>query len=366
MMLTISLQGRRSFLTTFVSILFLGAILILSGCGGPGGGAPPAPPPDGNPGPQPGGITGNVILTGSLFAGIAIDGAGNVWIADVFNDSIIKLSSNGNILGTFSTGAGSGPAELSVDSGGNVWVANGGTTSLNNNNVMEFSSNGQVLGNFKLTDGATNLVISKAGNIWALNGTILNGGITDDAVSVLNSTGVFQARYDVGSRYTYGMALDGAGTAWFAHTNNTVTKMTEAGVIQATYNVGQNPNQTAVSPGLAIDSAGYIWVANPADDTVTRMTSGGVISGVFGVGRTPTQIAIDGAGNIWIVNRGDNTVTQLTSTGSFGGYCELDNTPDSVAIDRGGNLWVSGQKVVMFSAITTGPQFFPYQGPQFP
>jgi DNA-binding beta-propeller fold protein YncE len=60
--------------------------------------------------------------------GVAVDGSGNVFIADTYNNRIQKFDNNGNYLAQFGT-SGSGPGQfsypelLTVDGNGNVFVA---------------------------------------------------------------------------------------------------------------------------------------------------------------------------------------------------------------------------------------------------
>ena len=72
-------------------------------------------------------------------SGVAVDSSGNVYVADKFNDRIQKFDSSGNFLltwGTFGSGDGQfdGPQNVAVDSFGNVYVAD-----RRNNRIQKFS-----------------------------------------------------------------------------------------------------------------------------------------------------------------------------------------------------------------------------------
>ena len=57
--------------------------------------------------------------------GIAVDGSGNIWVANSGNNSISEFSSIGNPISSAAgyTGGGlSGPRDIAVDTSGNVWV----------------------------------------------------------------------------------------------------------------------------------------------------------------------------------------------------------------------------------------------------
>jgi DNA-binding beta-propeller fold protein YncE len=70
--------------------------------------------------------------------GVAVDGSGNIYVADVGNDRIQKFDSEGNSLtkwGTAGTGDGqfSRPRGLAVDAAGNVYVTDHKPSDVINN-----------------------------------------------------------------------------------------------------------------------------------------------------------------------------------------------------------------------------------------
>ena len=91
---------------------------------------------------------GYTYVAGSGPAGIAIDGSGNVWVANYGNgtagtasgdSNVTELSSTGGVVGTYV--AGSYPYAIAIDGSGNVWVANYGNgtagTASGDSNVTE-------------------------------------------------------------------------------------------------------------------------------------------------------------------------------------------------------------------------------------
>jgi DNA-binding beta-propeller fold protein YncE len=74
--------------------------------------------------------------------GIAVDGGGNIYVADAFNNRVQVFDSGGAFQSTFgSFGSGNGqfnsPIGIAVDSGGNIYVADS-----DNNRVQVFNSSG--------------------------------------------------------------------------------------------------------------------------------------------------------------------------------------------------------------------------------
>ena len=77
--------------------------------------------------------------------GVAVDGQGNVYVADTDNDRIQKFNSAGGFLlawGSYGSGNGQfvNPQGVAVDSQGNVYVAD-----TDNNRIQKFNSQGGFL-----------------------------------------------------------------------------------------------------------------------------------------------------------------------------------------------------------------------------
>jgi uncharacterized protein (TIGR03437 family) len=174
-------------------------------------------------------------------AGLAIDGSGNLYVADYGNSTVRKITSGGiisTIAGTGSFGnngdggAGSkaalgSPISLAVDSGGNVYVGD-----VASNNIRKITTDGNiqtVVSNIT----AQSLAVDQAGNLYSVDGLdpivqkVLPGG------SVLTIAGVGQPGYDGdGGPGTsahldqpYGVAVDSSGNVYVADTNNEIIRL---------------------------------------------------------------------------------------------------------------------------------------------
>ena len=87
--------------------------------------------------------TGNTIENQP--SALAIDTAGNIWITDSANNSIIETgpTAPGGGKGILTGNGLNAPNAVAIDAVGNIWVTNSG-----NNSVSEFSSSGVAVGNF--------------------------------------------------------------------------------------------------------------------------------------------------------------------------------------------------------------------------
>lgn len=257
-------------------------------------------------------LTGAIGYSGSnnLFGAqaVAIDKAGNVWLADSLLSSVVKLTVSGGIVQnnvSYSSGI-NGPTCIAVDSQNHVWVANfaGGT-------ITELSQTGTPMGAGPLTGGGilqspAGIAIDRLGSVWVTdnsssvvakfdqNQTLLSGpGFTDHALVAPE-----------------GIALDAQGRAWVADNGNAGVSLFGANgaVVLATPISGGGLNSPV---GVAIDGAGAAWVTNSLQaGTLTRAVGTGVTER-FGSLATPAGVAIDASGNVWTANAGDDSVAKF-------------------------------------------------------
>jgi hypothetical protein len=285
----------------------------------------------------------------NLDENIAIDGAGNVWIANGGAHSVSELSSSGSFLSGASgyTGGGlNGPGPIAIDGSGDAW-----TTSQNC--VTELSSTGVVLsGSTGYTGGGiytpVGIAIDGSGNAWVANST-------GNSVTKLSSTGSIlsgPSGYTGGGLdFPQGVAIDASGNAWITNAiSNTLTKISNSGLFLSGAN-GYSGGGLYGSFNIAIDTYGNAWATNFVGASASKFSNAGAaLSGsagfTAGVSSYPSGVSIDGSGNVWIAN-GNGNVTELSSSGtvlfvgSAGGYIASSNGAINDAVDGSGNVWIT-------------------------
>ena len=310
-------------------------------------------------------------------SGVAIDAAGNAWITSGSGTSttngLVKLSSNGNLLGNYTGGGLLGAKALAIDRSGNVWVANPATSS-----IIEFSSTGSVLsGSNGFTGGGINgpnaLAIDSGGNVWIAN---LNG----TTVTKLNSTGS-PATGNGSSGFSgsgsislpSGIAIDSTGNAWIAnYGNSNVVKLTNAGAVSS----GSPFSDLALQgpSSIALDSAGNAWVPGATTGTVlagavSEFSNSGVASTsspfIGGGLLYSTAVATSGT-TAWVTNKKPGSglteivLGQNAPSSPAAGFGSL-NSPSALAVDPSGDIWTanSGDNTVSQFIGLTAPVVAP-------
>jgi sugar lactone lactonase YvrE len=123
-----------------------------------------------------------------------------------------------------------------------------------------------------------------------------------------------------------GIAIDKSGNVWVENYGNgtpgtaagdsNVTELSPSGSVIGTYVAGRYP-----AGGIAIDTSRNVWVTNwgaasetpgtpgagSTDSNVTELSPSGTTIGTYVAGSSPGGIAIDSAGNVWVANKGDGT-----------------------------------------------------------
>ncbi|MGG1518031.1 cadherin-like beta sandwich domain-containing protein [Paenibacillus oryzisoli] len=244
-------------------------------------------------------------------AGVAVDAAGNVYIADQYNNRIRKVGTDGNISTIVGTGDSddlSSPTGIALDSLGNLYIADTGNSRILKA-APDSSSVTKIAG--KTTYGT--YVASD------------DGGPAIDAE--LNEP---QA-----------VAFDSAGNLYIADTkNNRIRKVdTTTGIIDTVagsssmdgYSGDGGPAVSAKlnePEGVAVDASGNLYIADTDNNRIRKVTTNGRISTIAGTGSGgfsgddvlgstvtvdgPSGVALDIDGNLYIADYFNYRIRKLT------------------------------------------------------
>ncbi|MBZ5684902.1 MAG: Ig-like domain repeat protein [Acidobacteriia bacterium] len=242
-------------------------------------------------------------VTISLPSDIAVDAAGNVYIADTGNSQIVKINPQGSAsvlaISGLST-ALSFPKGITVDGSGTLYIADSG-----NNRVVTVTSAGI--------------------------GTV----VSTPSVTLSSPQGV---------------ALDQSGNLFIADTNNNcIVEVTAAGTASMVSITGLG---TALNTptGLAIDPTGNLYIADSLNSRIVKVAAGGsagsllAISGLGTALDTPRGVAVDGLGNVYIADTNNNRIVTVTSGGVGSplstGAVSL-SLPQGVAVSTFGTVYIA-------------------------
>jgi DNA-binding beta-propeller fold protein YncE len=229
-------------------------------------------------------LSGGVSLVGPR--GIAADTAGNVYVANTGDNTILKITAGvasvlagssgiiGSADGTGGSAYFSGPRGIAVDSSGNVYVAD--------------------------TGNATVRVITPTGDVSTLAGTP-PGGPQRSPVHPASSSSYSKIL----------VAFENAASALSSHPQQTILP----------------PPRALVAPtGIAVDAAGYVYVTDTAKHAIFQVTPDSVLSTFAGVPGSigsadgpataarfnqPAGIVDDGGGGLYVADTGNSTIRNM-------------------------------------------------------
>jgi pimeloyl-ACP methyl ester carboxylesterase len=248
------------------------------------------------------------------------------------------------------------PIGVTIDSVGNVYVADNG-----NNTIRKITSS---------------RVVS------TLAGAAGSSGSTDGAGSAARFNGPF------------GLAIDSTSNVYVADAFNfTIRRITPGGIVStlagspgaqgSTDGVG-SAARFFFPNGVAVDSAGNVYVADTGNSTIRKITSGGAVTTLAGVAgitgsadgagsvarfNSPTGVTVDSAGNIYVGDQSNHTIRKITPDGMVSTFAGLagaqgssDGTgsaarfylPSGVAADNAGEVYVADYGNHTIRKITSG------------
>lgn len=307
-------------------------------------------------------------------AGVAVDAAGNLYIA---NYNVISKVTAGGAISTIAgspslvgysgdggqaTSAGlTGPLAVAVDAAGNLYIADTGDDRIR-----------------LVTPEGVISTVAGGGTGCAQQTDSLGDGCPATSAEV---------------SFPCGLALDAAGNLYIAESTpvNRIRKLAPSGTITTVAGAGYMGSLgdggpaisaylslgAAEAVGVALDSAGNIYIADPGHNRIRKVTVNGIISTVAGSSsgsysgdggpatsaglNGPTGVVVDAGGNLYIADTGDQRIRKVTASGTIttiAGNGDVGSTgddgpatsatlsgPSSIALGNGGDIFVSDHLV---------------------
>jgi hypothetical protein len=300
------------------------------------------------------------------FGTLAIDGSGNVWVAELGANGAIELSSSGAVqsgTGGYLWSGSVGHADrVAIDPSGNAWLTGGGTHYL-----IEVSNTGTYLGSrdfaysggpSSMMGGANGVVVDGAGNVWVPTYVglteVSNNGLLIGWIGGTPQWGLITGYYSA--------AADSSGNIWVTPESSLYPGGTNfIGEFSTAANGGSGgflfPNGGGgfnEPEAMAIDGSGNGWFANSVGDSISKVSSAGVAlspsSGFTGGGLVlPYCLSMDGAGNVWVGGNTSKNIVEFSNVGSVlsgtNGYRTGESALFSIAVDGSGNIWTANGSV---------------------
>jgi len=306
-------------------------------------------------------------------AGIAADSAGNLYISDSGDNVIRKVSTNGiitaiagnvnNIDGGYSGDGGPAagaellnPKGLALDAAGNLYIADSG-----NDRIRKIATNGIIT---TVAGGGTGC--AQQTNLEGDGCPATSAKLFTPSAVALDATGNIYIA-DTFFQRIRKVALSGTITTVAGNGAYTLlaSSLGDGGpAISATLNF---------PTGVAVDSSGNIYIGDTFNNRIRKVTVGGIINTIAGTGSgsysgdggpaasaglsSPNGIAVDAGGNLYIADTGDQriravtasgTITTIAGDGDIGGTGDGGpatsatlNGPVAVALGNGGDIFVS-------------------------
>ncbi len=361
-------------------------------------------------------------------SGVAVDGAGNIFIVDTGNNRIRKIDVNGNITTIAGNGqagfSGDGgpatqaslnsPVGIALDAAGNLYISDkennrarrisveGVISTIAGNGDTVFAGDGGLAVEASLAS-PLGIAVDGAGNVFVTD-------VTNHRVRKINPEGIITTVAGNGGANfgpdgglatetsvadPEGVFVDENGNIFIADTRaHKVRKVGVDGVITTIAGNGDSgiTGEANGDGGLAVDAAigfpigvfannGNVYIVDQLKHVVRKVDADGIITTVAGNGRgggvvgegfggdggpatdaflaLPSGVFVDGAENIFIADSVNNRIRKVNAEGiittvagngveGFGGDgLAIDasvNEPESIAIDNAGNIYVADTK----------------------
>ena len=259
--------------------------------------------------------------------GVAVDGAGHLYVTDTDNDRVQKFDLRGGFLGQWgTTGGGDGqfhaPDGIAVNADGDVYVAD-----TYNNRIQKFGPDGTYLTQWGSTgsgdgqfQGPEGVGIDSSGNVYVADAA-------NDRIQKFDANGTYLTQWGSAGgahgqfRTPWGVAVDATDQVYVVDRFDDRIQVFDAnGTWLRQWYTGNN-SYYSQPRGVAVDPTnGNVYVALARSNRVEQYSSTGTypltqwgMSGTRnGQFRQPWGLAVDGTGNVYVVDKGNNRIQKFS------------------------------------------------------
>jgi len=369
-----------------------------------------------------------------LPSGVVLDSAGNLYIADSGNNRVRKITASTGIITTVAGngiagysgdgGAATGaelsfPSGLALDSAGNLYIADldnsvirkvsmssGMIATVAGNGTAGYSGDGGPATSAELSY-PNGIALDASGNIYIAdqyNNSIREVTVSTGAIATVAGNGTLGYSGDGGPATSAelntpeSIAFDSTGNLYIADSDNERIRMvtistgvisTVAGTGWPSYCCDGGPAVDAelhFPAAIVLDPAGNLYIADTDNNLIRKVTvSSGIITTIAGSGfysgdggpatsallNYPSGIVADPSGNLYIADyfncrvRKVSASTGIITTFAGNGLCGYtgdggaatdaqESYPAGVALDSAGNLYIAGENSIRKVTASTG------------
>ena len=334
--------------------------------------------------------------------GVAVDTAGDLFVVDLGNNTIRKVTRGrkvstlagkaggiGSTDGTATTAAFNHPGGVAMDQDGNLYVAD------TNNFTIRLITPGGVVSTlagkagakgfadgqgetarfgeiyFLAVDGHKNVYVSDKDNHVIRK--VTPEGVVTTVAGTPGAKGDVDGDFKTARlNHPTGLAVDAAGEHLYMadHDSNTIRHIVPGGPVNTLSFSGGSESRSGdvagifnAPMGLILDPSGTLYVADASSFTIRTVTPGasgwtvGTLAGQTGTPgnqdgtgisaqfEEPYEMALDGARNLVVVDSAGGTIRKVTPSGVVTTIVGAPNTPDTVGLTSLNQLALQGVAV---------------------